>query len=138
MGGGVCHSANLMLTYHSGALDGSAAYVATRSRGRSISISVSTSAVTIVSRLRKSITNPLMRMGRSRRRSPRLARTCLHVGLQAAQEMLPALDHRVRRRILPATVLEGNHDRAARFLDSPTERRSDPARHVVSGAGPAH
>src|SRR5438309_11639836 len=46
-GGAVFHSTALMLTYHSGALDGSAAYAATLPRGRSITISVRTSTGTI-------------------------------------------------------------------------------------------
>src|SRR5919109_633870 len=48
-GGDVSHSAEVMFSYHSGALDGSAAYEATSSSGASIVASVSTYSCTLTS-----------------------------------------------------------------------------------------
>src|SRR5687767_9416830 len=99
IGGGVTHSTASMLTYHSGALDGSAAYAATRSRGRSIMISVRTSTAT---------SSPL----------PRLAGAGLQVRLEAAEEVLPALRHHLGGRVLPAVVVQRDQHGATRVGDS--------------------
>src|SRR5882672_2091680 len=122
IGGDVFHSTALILTYHSGAFVGSAAYAATRSTGAAISMSVTTStAMSITPRLRS---------------LPGLTGARLDVRLQAAEELLPALRDHFGRRFLPTVVLEGDQDRATRVLEPPAQRRSDPRRAVVPHAGP--
>src|SRR5688572_9032192 len=52
--------------------------------------------------------------------------------------MLPALRNGLGRRVFPPVVIERDDTRAACFFDSPGQHRTDPARHVVTDARPAH